>query len=1131
MKRLALVVICIIFLGKGFAQQSLLWAKGLNGNSNGIGLACISDASGNVYHTGQFSGIVDFDPGAATFTIQSSGANDIYIAAYDQNGNLLWAKDVGAGGSSLANSIAKDAAGNLYITGTFTGIVDFDPSVSTANLNSGSAATDVFVARYNSSGNYVWAKSIGVAGSYEAANEIKVDAAGNSVTTGNFYGTIDFDPSASVANITASGGSFRDVFIWKLDANGNFVWAKAVGGALDDSGQSVYLDAAGNVFTAGYFSSVTDLNPSATTTTFNSGAGYGTFILKLDAGGNYIFASTFSTSSGNAIPQAIAIDGGGNICTQGYLSGTADFDPGGGVINYSSLAFNDIFVSKLDPSGNYVWTKLLSGSANEVPYGMVLDANNNIFSTGTFQGTVDFDPSGSIYNVTSNGSNDIFISKLDANGVFMCAGNMGGTNMDEGRGICLDPSGNIHNSGYYISTADFDPGAGSSTITTSGSNDAYISKYARLLNGTPMNYTICAGISLTLTGNGANTYSWSPAAGLNTTSGTSVIATPSITTSYTVIGTGNCYNTSTVVTINVKAKPIFVAPTSPQTVVCVPDSILLQSTTSNTNTTLKWRVITSSIYTNQPYYVKTPGNYYAVATDTFVGCSDSALIQIKNGKIPPNAYITSHIYVNALTPVDTVTCYQPTVTLIGASDTSNVIITWKSIGNNSVFANPANITTLNNLKLIVKRNDNQCSDSSVVALINQNNTPPTAIISNTNAQVNCSSYTVNLSASFAPANCTSLWNTPLSSTITNPNIVSVPGKYKLAVTNPDNGCVKLDSVNVLQTNSIVVTTSPDLKACKNSATTLSAQAIGTLAPVNYSWSNGQTTATVSVSSSVTTNYIVTASSGSCIGTSTVKVNVAADIQDSIVAYRSCNDNTTGTILIFAKGGILPYMYSINNGSSFSASNSFTGVPFGAYSLVIKDSLGCTRQTTANVNSGSNLPVPKFLASTKNSLGDSIVLVDISIPKPDSVQWVLPLNVTKVGGNMFNPIIVSSDTGDFVITMKAFYGSCIINSTKLVRFAPYDSLIANYANANGVKTFSLYPNPNTGQFTVYIEFYKKQNASVQVWDVAATKHYQQNYYDVISINLPVDVSYLQNGGYLLRVIAEFDARNKPFIISK
>ncbi|MBK6522885.1 MAG: hypothetical protein IPG08_11430 [Sphingobacteriaceae bacterium] len=109
-----------------------------------------------------------------------------------------------------------------------------------------------------------------------------------------------------------------------------------------------------------------------------------------------------------------------------------------------------------------------------------------------------------------------------------------------------------------------------------------------------------------------------------------------------------------------------------------------------------------------------------------------------------------------LLPIDTITCFQPVVNLVGASDTSGVNITWKSVSSNSLYPNPAAITSLNNLKL-VKRNDNNCSDSSIVALVNQDNTFPTAIITSTNTELNCSIYTASLSAIFSPSNCTALW--------------------------------------------------------------------------------------------------------------------------------------------------------------------------------------------------------------------------------------------------------------------------------------------------------------------------------------------------------------------------------------
>lgn len=1128
------IVILFLFLNSHsfFSQQSLLWAKGMNGTSSAYGMGITTDGGNSIYNTGQFSGTVDFDPGPGVYNLTAIGNSDIFLAKYGTGGNLLWVKQMGGTGSqNNGHAIVIDNAGFLCITGFFSGTTDFDPNAGSLNISSNGGSTDIFIAKYDGNGSILWAKAIGSATATDVSYDIDVDASNNVYTTGHFYGPIDVDPGPFTNIMGASGGGNRDAFILKLDVNGNYVWAKLFGSLFDDRALSIHIDSFGNTWCTGYYAVTTDFDPGPGVHNVMGSSGYSGFILALDPTGNFANVMTFP-STGQVVVEEITTDAAGNIYTTGYLSGAGDFDPGAFNYTLNSAGVNDVFVSKLDPTGSFLWAKLMGGAGNDLCFGLALDQDNNVYTSGVFSGSVDFDPGTGSYILSSPGVSDIFISKLDPSGSFQCAGAIGGSGSNGAQCVWIDDGGDLLITGSYNGVADFDPNTNTYTLSATGTDEVFIGKYAKMITGIPLTYTICQGASATLTGNGANTYSWSPAAGLSATSGLTVMASPTVTTTYTVIGKGNCVNTSTVITVNVKPKPIFLAPTSPQTVICIPDSIILSSSTSNTNTIFKYRFAISTTYTTPPYFAKTPGNYYAIATDTFVGCSDSSLIVVKNGKIPPNAYITSHTYVNALTPLDTVTCYQPNVNLSGASDTSGVVITWKSVSNNSVYSNPALITSLNNLKLIVKRNDNNCSDSSIVALVNQDNTLPNAIITSTvNPELNCSIYTTSLAAIFSPSNCTALWKTPSTSTITNPSTISTPGKYVVEVFNSDNGCLKKDSINIIQTNSIALNTSNNFTVCKSSPATLTAQAIGTLSPVSYSWSSGQTGNSIVVTNSITTNHFVTATSGSCIGTATISVNIPSDIQDSIIAYRSCNDNTTGTILIFAKGGIQPYKYSINNGTTFSSSNSFTSIPFGTYNVVIKDSIGCLRPTSVSVSAGNSLPTPKFLASTKNLLGDTIVLVDISIPKPDSVQWVFPVNVARIGGTMFSPVVACSDTGNFSITMKGFYGNCIINTTKLVRFAPYDSLIANYTNANGIKTFSLYPNPNTGQFNVFVEFYRKQNASIQVWDISPYKHYQQNFYDVITITLPVDVSFLQNGSYLLRVIAEYDAKNKAFIISK
>jgi hypothetical protein len=220
-----------------------------------------------------------------------------------------------------------------------------------------------------------------------------------------------------------------------------------------------------------------------------------------------------------------------------------------------------------------------------------------------------------------------------------------------------------------------------------------------------------------------------------------------------------------------------------------------------------------------------------------------------------------------------------------------------------------------------------------------------------------------------------------------------------------------------------------------------------------------------------------------------------------------------------------------NGISFTSTSAFTDLAFATYTVQIKDSIGCIQSATANVNALSNLPQANFLASTKNFVSDTIVLVDISLPQPDSIHWTLPPSAIKVGGDMFNPIIVINDTGTFNITLKGYFGDCIIYSTKLIRFGQLDSTIANHYNASGIKSCVLFPNPNNGNFTVQIELYKKQNVSVQVWNTSPTKFFQQNYYETNLITLPLSLTQLQNGTYMLRIIAEYDSISKSFIISK
>ena len=363
-----------------------------------------------------------------------------------------------------------DGSGNLYTTGYFQGTVDFDPGAGTSSLTS-AGGNDVFVSKLDSAGNFVWAVRFGSSGG-EIAYGIAVDGSGNVYTTGYFSGTVDFDPGAGTSNLTTGGGN--DVFISKLTSSGNFVWAKSFGQLTNDIGFAIAVDGSGNVYSTGYFQYTVDFDPGVGTNNLTSAGAIDIYVSKLDASGSFLWAKSFG-GTGNEVAYEIAFDGSGNVYSTGYFQNTVDFDPGPGTSNLTASS-TDAFVSKLDASGSFVWAKSFGGIGGDYGKAIALDGSGNVYVTGSFQVTVDFDPGVGTSNLASAGSDDVFVSKLDASGSFVWAKRFGSTSADISQSIAVDGSGNVHTTGYFNGSVDFDPGAGTSLLTSAGSDDAFVSK-------------------------------------------------------------------------------------------------------------------------------------------------------------------------------------------------------------------------------------------------------------------------------------------------------------------------------------------------------------------------------------------------------------------------------------------------------------------------------------------------------------------------------------------------------------------------------------------------------------------------------------------------------------------------------
>jgi hypothetical protein len=360
--------------------------------------------------------------------------------------------------------------------------VDFDPGAGTANLVSGTVQRNGFVLKLNNTAAYVWAVMQGgysAISSDEQGRSTVVDASGNTYVTGYFVDIVDFDPGAGTANLTSAGGA--DIFIAKYNAAGSYLWAKAIGGTTEDAGFAVALDGSSNVYLTGYFDGTVDFDPGAGTANLTgSGGGNDIFIAKYTASGNYVYAKGMV---GTGLGYAIAVDASSNTYITGQFNGTVDFDPGAGTANVTGAGSADIFLAKYDASGNYVYAKGMGNTANDIGYAIALDGSANVYITGQFANTVDFDPGAGTVNLTSAFSTtDIFFAKYTAAGIYVYAKAVGSTGDEAGRGIGVDASSNVYITGYFPATVDFDPGAGTVSLTSAGSFDIFLAKYNSLGN-------------------------------------------------------------------------------------------------------------------------------------------------------------------------------------------------------------------------------------------------------------------------------------------------------------------------------------------------------------------------------------------------------------------------------------------------------------------------------------------------------------------------------------------------------------------------------------------------------------------------------------------------------------------------
>lgn len=248
-----------VFIAKYTSTGSILWAKAIGGVSADIVQGIAVDASDNIYITGQFNGTADFDPGSGTQNRSSNGGTDAFLAKYNNTGTYQWAYTFGSTGQDAGMAVAVDANDNVLVTGVFNGTVNFNPAGTTNLTEAASNALTGFVAQYTSSGSLNWANAFG-GPTASLGLAVATDASRNVYLTGYFTSLADFAIGLAGGEISGASTGVPDGFVARYSSTGAFVYAKPFGGNQVDMGFSLAIDAAGNAFVTGYYTSSADFD-------------------------------------------------------------------------------------------------------------------------------------------------------------------------------------------------------------------------------------------------------------------------------------------------------------------------------------------------------------------------------------------------------------------------------------------------------------------------------------------------------------------------------------------------------------------------------------------------------------------------------------------------------------------------------------------------------------------------------------------------------------------------------------------------------------------------------------------------------------------------------------------------------
>ncbi len=596
-----LLILIILFSSAISSAQTFQWAKSIKSEGFDEGYDLAVDPDGYTYIAGMMEYDTDFGNGVI---LSSAGIHDIFLAKYTPTGRLVWAKRAGGKGGDKIQSIVLDGNGHIYVAGEFEDTCYWDGIMK---ITTGLGINNMFVAKYDTSGPVIWVSDIhGVGVLHTRGYGVTCDAQGNVYACGGTKGDTYHDSTF----LFTSAGDY-DGTVVKFDPNGNFVWARRMGGADSDKAYGIVSDNNGSIYVTGYFVGTADFAPGVN---LNGNGHTDIFLAKYNTAGTLQWAK-MAGDTGFDRGWDVTINVNGDILITGEFQ-TGYFGPN---LVYSR-GNEDMFLASYDSNGNNNWALSGGGPEDDIGRGVSHDTAGNIFVVGDYASEGIFQPD----TVIANGYADVFLASYKSDGsAINWVRSIGGLDSDRGRGVGTDLAGNVYICGEFIDSIRFD----NTNMIGDTLLDIFISRVIQCnaqLSATAESKCNgqCDGTGVAIaSGQSPFTYNWS-----TTPPQSGDVATGLCAGNYivTITDAGGCTATAYV---NLIDPPLLQTTTSITNSLCAGACDGIANVSANGNGPFTYFWSTTPPQTNSTATALCQGNYIVITTD-IEGCANTSSVSL-----------------------------------------------------------------------------------------------------------------------------------------------------------------------------------------------------------------------------------------------------------------------------------------------------------------------------------------------------------------------------------------------------------------------------------------------------------------------------------------------------------------------